>query len=139
MNYLCSNALAVFCYANKLDEVPQYPGFYSTTVCLDGESFARLKLRNRSKEQKEKARQLEAQEIEPSKALVEFPITSDELQCPKMSRGKVKNRILKVCCQRPWNQSAWLRRCKDCKFNFLQPKYNSKGRVALYVATHHCA
>lgn len=112
---LCSNSVAIFCCANQLEEASGDEGFHFWSVCLNGDSLIRQKLRNSNRNAKKKDEQIKDQAIQPSQALVEFPITSDELQCPKISKGVIMKRIFKVCCQRPWENTSWLRKCKDCK------------------------
>lgn len=116
---LCSDVLTIFCCANKLVEVPSHPGIDFRSTCTNGEMFTRTKLRKLNQMRKKKNAQIQKQDIQPFEALIEYPITSDEIHCSEMFRGKLmrQQRHNKVCCQRPWDKSPWVRKCKECKFN----------------------
>lgn len=123
----CSDSKSIACCLNQGDDIPALEGFYQWSKCRNGEGLRRKRRKSNessvAKYQEKKAATTteSGQNVEGTEQSDPYPITSDELQCPKVEKGKAKPRPLKLCCQRPWTPTYAPRKCKKCSYSAQTP------------------
>lgn len=116
---LCADLQFIYCCGVR-EESLRYPGFHLMSGCTTAKQQKLItkaqRISHRAWYRRRVAEKLANQAIQPSRALIKNPITSDEIECPAVSQGLVMARIHKLCCQRPWTTVAGKakRLCKKC-------------------------